>query len=248
GSDFRFGRAGGGDVTALRRFGAQYGFGVEEVFPETIEGQGLCGRAVIGSTAIRAAVASGRLETAASMLGRLFSLTCRVDSCAMSQTAPGYMEAVAFADARMATPAPGAYIITTRPTATACTAGALGRGFAIIAEEASQNASQGTAQDTSQDTAQYASQGTAQDTSQNASQGKAQYSTHGAMPGVVQSAAPAVKITCYVQNYAGDLHKPEIDIFFYKKIFSTVGGVGCELRISEVLECAAASERYFVSS
>ena len=68
GPDFAMGHRREGDVATLRNLGKDMGFGVSVVEPLTEESR------VIGSTAIRAALTDGNLETAAKLLGRNFSL------------------------------------------------------------------------------------------------------------------------------------------------------------------------------
>jgi riboflavin kinase/FMN adenylyltransferase len=69
GANFRFGHRQAGNVTLLEKMGSQCGFTVEIVAPE------LAGGEIISSTAVRQAVAEGRVIAAASMLGRPFALT-----------------------------------------------------------------------------------------------------------------------------------------------------------------------------
>ncbi len=69
GSTFRFGFRQAGDVTMLKRLGSQLDFTVEVVEPVIRDGQ------VISSTAIRNAVAEGRVADAATLLGRPFALS-----------------------------------------------------------------------------------------------------------------------------------------------------------------------------
>ncbi|MEO0683384.1 MAG: bifunctional riboflavin kinase/FMN adenylyltransferase, partial [Pseudomonadota bacterium] len=63
GADFKFGRKRSGDAEALERFGRTYGFDV------TVAGMLASGEAFISSTAIREALAEGRPDVAARMLG-----------------------------------------------------------------------------------------------------------------------------------------------------------------------------------
>lgn len=67
GADFRFGRGRMGDAEALARYGAEFGFGVTAVAP-------VGGAAKISSTAVREAVAAGRMDTAAELLGRPWAI------------------------------------------------------------------------------------------------------------------------------------------------------------------------------
>lgn len=68
GENFRFGHRQSGDAKKLAEFGTLMGFDVEIVPPVMIDGS------VISSSAIRQAVREGRVEYAAEMLGRPFSL------------------------------------------------------------------------------------------------------------------------------------------------------------------------------
>jgi len=72
GHDFVFGRGAKGSIDDLRRCGERFGFEAEEI-PEYRE----AGR-VVGSTAIREALAAGDLAEAERLLGRPFSLCGRV--------------------------------------------------------------------------------------------------------------------------------------------------------------------------
>ena len=73
GHDFAFGKGAAGGIEDLQRKGAELGFGAEEV----AELRGSDGE-VVGSTAIRAALADGDLATAERLLGRPYSLCGRV--------------------------------------------------------------------------------------------------------------------------------------------------------------------------
>lgn len=72
GGDFRFGCGREGDLAMMRAFGDEHGFRTEEVPPVRLDGER------ISSTAIRDALAEGRLDEAAAMLGRPFSVTGHV--------------------------------------------------------------------------------------------------------------------------------------------------------------------------
>jgi riboflavin kinase / FMN adenylyltransferase len=69
GSNFRFGHRQAGDVALLERMGHELGFAVEIVAPLMVGGK------VVSSTAVRQAVAQGRMEEASVLLGRPFALT-----------------------------------------------------------------------------------------------------------------------------------------------------------------------------
>ncbi|MBV1776286.1 bifunctional riboflavin kinase/FAD synthetase [Burkholderiaceae bacterium DAT-1] len=72
GDDFRFGKARTGDIDALTRFGQQFGFHAEHLPEIALYGT----RA--SSTSVRDMLASGRIEDAADMLGRPYSISGRV--------------------------------------------------------------------------------------------------------------------------------------------------------------------------
>ncbi len=67
GYDHGFGRARSGDIDLLRRIGIELGFAVDVVDAVRV------GSKAVSSTAIRALVADGRVESAAGMLGRPYS-------------------------------------------------------------------------------------------------------------------------------------------------------------------------------
>ena len=68
GGNFRFGHKQAGDVKLLSSIGAESGFEVSVIEPVTVDG------VIVSSSAIRQAVADGRMEDAAKFLGRPFSL------------------------------------------------------------------------------------------------------------------------------------------------------------------------------
>lgn len=72
GENFRFGHRQAGNVDSLRELGARLGFAVESVPPVFAEIHGQ--RVVVSSSAIRAAVREGRMEDAARLLTRPFTL------------------------------------------------------------------------------------------------------------------------------------------------------------------------------
>ncbi|MGQ9602840.1 MAG: bifunctional riboflavin kinase/FAD synthetase [bacterium] len=72
GYDFRFGKGRKGDVTCLEFLGAELGFGVDIIPPVTYVGF------PISSTRIRTAILRGDMESAAKMLGRLYSFSGKV--------------------------------------------------------------------------------------------------------------------------------------------------------------------------
>jgi riboflavin kinase/FMN adenylyltransferase len=69
GANFRFGHCGAGDVLLLAQFGKEHGFDVETISPVDVEG------IVVSSTAVRNAIAEGRVGEAVPLLGHPFSLT-----------------------------------------------------------------------------------------------------------------------------------------------------------------------------
>ncbi|MFZ5537973.1 MAG: bifunctional riboflavin kinase/FAD synthetase [Pseudomonadota bacterium] len=72
GDDFRFGRARRGDFALLQRLGAEHGFSVEATPPVVLDGMR------VSSTLVRTALSEGRVEDAARLLGRPYSLCARV--------------------------------------------------------------------------------------------------------------------------------------------------------------------------
>lgn len=72
GRGFAFGRARGGDIALLRRMSERYGFEADEVPEVELRGRR------ISSTAIRAALKSGRVNVARRMLGRPYGVEGRV--------------------------------------------------------------------------------------------------------------------------------------------------------------------------
>lgn len=84
GPDFSLGRDRAGTVAALEALGVRLGFTVEGAPPHTIAGE------VVSSTAIRAALERGDVETAARMLGRRFSLTGSITSTSRRGASLGF--------------------------------------------------------------------------------------------------------------------------------------------------------------
>ena len=72
GDDFRFGARRGGDLNLLKALAPRHGYEVESMASVTVEGQR------VSSTAIREALAGGKLELAARWLGRPYSISGRV--------------------------------------------------------------------------------------------------------------------------------------------------------------------------
>jgi riboflavin kinase/FMN adenylyltransferase len=69
GANFCFGHRGAGNVRLLAQFGKEHGFEVETISPVEVDG------IVVSSTAVRNAVAEGRVSEAVPLLGRTFSIT-----------------------------------------------------------------------------------------------------------------------------------------------------------------------------
>ena len=74
GTRFRFGRDRAGDVRLMEALAPKYGFAAKEIQSVTINGE------MISSTAIRQHVLNGRLDRAAAMLGRPFSILGSVET------------------------------------------------------------------------------------------------------------------------------------------------------------------------
>jgi riboflavin kinase/FMN adenylyltransferase len=72
GENFRFGNRAAGNVKALRELGQRFGYGVEIVEPVVLRGE------IVSSTAVRVAVAEGRVGSARQLLGRPFALTGKI--------------------------------------------------------------------------------------------------------------------------------------------------------------------------
>jgi riboflavin kinase/FMN adenylyltransferase len=72
GSNFRFGRARGGDIRLLQSLGADLGFSVVAVPPVSVDGE------PVSSSAIRTAIEAGDVAKARAFLGRPFAVTGEV--------------------------------------------------------------------------------------------------------------------------------------------------------------------------
>jgi len=72
GPGFRFGKGRAGDIETLREAGAQHGFSAHEIEPVLVDGER------VSSTRIRAALASGKFNSAAQLLGRPYTIGGRV--------------------------------------------------------------------------------------------------------------------------------------------------------------------------
>ncbi|HEX9729798.1 MAG TPA: riboflavin biosynthesis protein RibF [Gemmatimonadales bacterium] len=106
GHDHGFGRLRTGDAESLQALGANLGFGVTVVPPETIDGR------EVSSTLIRRAVAGGDLVTAARHLGRHYSMTGTVIRGAGRGRDIGYRTInIAEPDPRKLLPPDGVYAV-----------------------------------------------------------------------------------------------------------------------------------------
>lgn len=72
GPEFRFGCARGGDLDLLRSMGARIGFDAGAIAPVQVDGER------VSSTRVRAALAGGRFDAAARLLGRPYTIAGRV--------------------------------------------------------------------------------------------------------------------------------------------------------------------------
>lgn len=84
GQDFRYGHGREGDVVLLRELGARHGFDVDVVPPVEVAG------AVVSSTRIRNLLLAGRVEEAASLLGRPYLVPGRIEQGDRRGRALGY--------------------------------------------------------------------------------------------------------------------------------------------------------------
>jgi riboflavin kinase/FMN adenylyltransferase len=106
GHDHGFGRGRTGDVSLLRRLGRELGFEVDVVEQVDVGGRG------VSSTLVRRAVAGGDLETAASLLGRPYSLSATVVPGARRGRQLGYPTVnLAQPDRRKLLPPDGVYAV-----------------------------------------------------------------------------------------------------------------------------------------
>jgi riboflavin kinase/FMN adenylyltransferase len=105
GADFCFGKGRSGDVETLRHEGARLGFGVTVVDLHDVAG------AAVSSTAIRAALAEGRPQDAAAMLGHLHRIEGVVEHGDRRGRTLGYPTAN-LALGRLALPRFGVYAVT----------------------------------------------------------------------------------------------------------------------------------------
>jgi riboflavin kinase/FMN adenylyltransferase len=103
GEGWRFGHRAAGDVDLLRRLGEQLNFEVDAVRLASAEGE------VVSSTRARAAVTSGDMELAATLLGRRFDIDGEVVKGAARGAGLGYPTANLDVDPALACPARGVY-------------------------------------------------------------------------------------------------------------------------------------------
>jgi riboflavin kinase/FMN adenylyltransferase len=107
GHDHGFGRNRSGDAATLRQLGAERGFRVDVVEPVTVPGG-----VTASSTAVRRAVASGDLDTAAALLGRPYSAMGAVTHGEARGRLLGFPTLnVALPDVRKLLPPPGVYAV-----------------------------------------------------------------------------------------------------------------------------------------
>ncbi len=107
GSDFKFGENNSGDLDALRRFGAQFGFAVE-LIDDLRHDDGEAARRA-SSTWIRELLTAGRVREAAALLGRAPSIRSRVVHGAQRGRELGYPTANLDAAIEGMLPADGVY-------------------------------------------------------------------------------------------------------------------------------------------
>lgn len=105
GPDFSLGRGREGDVTALRALGQELGYALHLVEPLTEDGE------VISSTRIRQLLQEGRVEEAAKLLGRPYSVMGTVIQGAHRGRSLGFRTANLRPDPERALPADGVYVI-----------------------------------------------------------------------------------------------------------------------------------------
>ena len=107
GENFRFGHRHAGDVALLERLAGRFGFQVEIMAAVAVDGE------IVSSTSVRRAVTEGRMDAAARLLGRPYSLTGRV----VAGTGRGRREVVPtmnLAPEQEVLPARGVYATETR--------------------------------------------------------------------------------------------------------------------------------------
>jgi riboflavin kinase/FMN adenylyltransferase len=108
GREWRFGFGGGGDCSTLERYAEAHGFDFDPVEELTLDG------VVVSSTAIRRAVAGGRLDDAERMLGRHHAVSGRVVSGdSLGRSVLGFPTANLVANGEILPP-PGVYACRVR--------------------------------------------------------------------------------------------------------------------------------------
>lgn len=105
GADFAFGRARAWDASALQQLGSEYGFTVD-IVSEIEDADG-----PIRSTAIRHALQAGQVQTAAHLLGRLFTVTGGVVEGQQMGRTLGFPTANLRLDPRQLFPGDGVYAV-----------------------------------------------------------------------------------------------------------------------------------------
>ena len=103
GPDFTLGRGREGNTDALRQLGQELGFSMTVISPRMIGGE------MVSSTAIRNALADGKIEKVAKLLGRPYSLQNTVTTGAGRGTGLGFPTANLEMDQRQALPPDGVY-------------------------------------------------------------------------------------------------------------------------------------------
>lgn len=109
GQNFRFGRGGEGDAGDLEGFGKKYGFEVEIVEPYYA---GAPDKNPVSSSDVRSHIQAGRMENAAALLGRLYSLRGRAEFGRI--VCGGGLSGVFWRDPPCLAPPAGAYAIYAR--------------------------------------------------------------------------------------------------------------------------------------
>jgi len=105
GYDYSFGKAGSGDTRLLELVTGQLGIGCEIIKPVTWE------KEIISSTAVRELLSQGRVEAAADYMGRLFTVSGRVESGEGRGKQLGYPTANLYPVQSKALPAFGVYMV-----------------------------------------------------------------------------------------------------------------------------------------
>lgn len=109
GPDFRFGRGGAGDVSALAELGREFGFSVEVVPPVLEAGE------VVSSSLVRRLLQAGDVAGAARCLGRPYRLSGRVVEGDRRGRKLGFPTANVAIPRERAWPAAGVYAVLARP-------------------------------------------------------------------------------------------------------------------------------------